>query len=82
MGKEKVLVNAHYEVVTFRGYQYCETANAASKAAKEMIQGIVDDKWDSSFWWARVIDLNSSTSMIVYRLIGGGFRFTNWLTLR
>lgn len=82
MGKEEVLVNARFQVVTFRGYQYCETFAAAFVAAKEMVEGIVNDCWDSSFWWARIIDTHAVTSKIVCRYDSGCFHSTPWISLR
>lgn len=82
MKEEKVLVEARYQVVTFRGYQYCNNVTGAIKTAKEMVLGIVNDKWDNSFWWARIIDVHVGTSKIIYTLSNGRFCSTNWVTLR
>lgn len=71
-----------FQVVTFRGFQYCANVPAAIKAAKEMIQGIANDKWDDSFWWARIIDIHVGTSIIVYRKAGCRFCLTSWIALR
>lgn len=82
MAKEKVLVNARFQVVTFRGYQYCEDFPSACKAAKEMVEDIVNDNWDNTFWWARIIDTCTAESKIVCRYDSGSFRSTTWLSLR
>lgn len=77
MKEEKVLVEARYQVVTFRGYQYCNNVPEAIKAAKEMVLGIVNDKWDNTFWWARIIDIHVGISKLVYRQENGRFYSTN-----
>ena len=71
-----------YRVVTFRGYYDTDIIGDAVEMGRTMVNDIINDKWDSSFHWARVIDNNIGISFIMYKRKNGEFRYTPWLALR
>lgn len=68
-----------YAVITFRGYVCVSSFLEAKFKAKKLIRGIVDDGFDDTYRWARIVDRNKHLSRVVYLL--GNFRWylTDWL---
>ena len=71
-----------FRVQTFRGYYDADVLGDAVEMGRDMVLGIIKDKWDDSFHWARVIDNNIGISFIMYKRKNGEFRYTPWLALR
>lgn len=71
-----------FKVVTFRGYYDTDVLDDAIEMGKEMIKGIMHDKWENAFHWARVIDENIGISFLMYMRKGDEIQYTPWLALR
>lgn len=71
-----------FQVVTFRGYDSFDDLYSATKSVRGFIEDIEKDGWCSAFWWARIIDNQVGVSRLVFKMLGGRFRVSQWLALR